>query len=117
MTVHLLQRVALAAALVPALAGAAPPASRAAPVQAGRVLSVAIEDMHFAPATLAVRPGDRVVWVNKDLVPHTVTARDGRFDSKSIPAGKSFVWVAAGAGRVDYACLYHPTMAAALTLP
>jgi plastocyanin len=111
---QLLQRVALAAALLPALAGAAPPASQA---EAGRVLSVAIEDMRFTPATLAARPGDRVVWTNRDLVPHTVTARDGRFDSKAIPANASFTWVATGVGRVDYACLYHPTMAATLTLP
>ena len=107
-----LRRALLALALVPALAGAAPPAARP-----GRVLAVAIEDMRFTPATLAVRPGDRVVWTNRDLVPHTVTARDGRFDSKAIAANASFTWVATGAGRVDYACLYHPTMTAALTLP
>jgi plastocyanin len=78
---------------------------------------VAIDGMRFVPATLAVRPGDRVVWVNKDLVPHTVTARDGRFDSRTIAAGASFAWTATGGGRVDYACVYHPTMVASLTLP
>lgn len=114
MKLRFLQGVALGMALVPALAGAAPPASQAA---AGRVLSVVIEDMRFTPATLAARPGDRVVWTNRDLVPHTVTARDGRFDSKAIAANASFTWVATGAGRVDYACLYHPTMAATLNLP
>jgi len=111
----------LAAALVPALAGAAPRASHAAASAAAgppaRVLTVAIDGMRFQPATLAVDPGDRVVWVNKDLVPHTVTARDGRFDSKTIAAGASFAWTATGSGRVEYACVYHPTMVATLTLP
>ncbi|MBW8757043.1 MAG: cupredoxin family copper-binding protein [Burkholderiales bacterium] len=106
-------------ALVPAVAGAAPgpahPSASAAP--AARELAVAIDGMRFVPAALAVRPGDRVTWINKDLVPHTVTARDGRFDSKAIAAGASFTWTASGKGHVDYACLYHPTMVATLTLP
>jgi len=79
------RRALLALAAAPLFAGAAPPAAKP-----GRVLAVAIEDMRFAPATLAVRPGDRVVWTNRDLVPHTVTARDGRFDSKAIAANASF---------------------------
>jgi len=109
----------LAMALAPAAAGAArrpahPSTSSAPPA---RELAVAIDGMRFVPATLAVRPGDRVTWVNKDLVPHTVTARDGRFDSKAIASGASFTWTASGRGHVDYACLYHPTMVATLTLP
>jgi plastocyanin len=109
----------LVAALLPALAGAAPKSAHAAASSArpARQLTVAIAGMKFVPATLAVRPGDRVTWVNKDLVPHTVTARDGRFDSRTIAAGASFTWTASGGGPVAYACLYHPTMVATLTLP
>ena len=110
----------LAVALVPALAGAAPRVAHPAASVAGKPvheLAVAIDGMRFVPATLAVKPGDRVTWVNKDLVPHTVTARDGRFDSRTLAAGASFAWTATGAGRVEYACLYHPTMVATLTLP
>lgn len=113
------QLALVALALAPAVAGAAPghaPPSAGAARPAG-ALAVAIDGMRFVPATLAVRPGDRVTWVNRDLVPHTVTARDGRFDSKAIAAGASFTWTASGTGRVDYACLYHPTMVATLTLP
>jgi len=112
----------LAMALAPGAVGAAPgPAPRpatapASAAQPARALAVAIDGMRFVPTTLAVRPGDRVTWVNKDLVPHTVTAHDGRFDSKVIAPGASFTWTASGKGRVGYACLYHPTMAATLTL-
>ena len=112
--------VLLATALAPALAGAAPRASPAASGAAGpavREVVVAIDGMRFVPATLSVRPGDHVIWINKDLVPHTVSARDGRFDSKAIAAGASFAWTATGRGRIDYACLYHPPMVATLTLP
>ena len=111
-----LMRAAVLASMVPALAVATPPRAASAPAR-GRDLAVAIEGMQFAPASLPVRPGDRVTWTNRDLVPHTVTARDGRFDSKGIAAGASFTWVAAGKGRVDYACAYHPTMVAHLDLP
>jgi plastocyanin len=109
----------LVAALLPGVAGAAPRAAQPAPsaARAARALTVAIDAMKFVPAGLAVEPGDRVTWVNEDLVPHTVTARDGRFDSKTLAAGASFTWTARGSGRVEYACLYHPTMVATLTLP
>ena len=110
----------LAVALAPAWAGATSRAAHTAASAAAkpaRELAVAIDGMRFSPATLALKPGDRVTWVNKDLVPHTVTARDGRFDSRTIAAGASFTWTATGSGRIEYACLYHPTMVATLTLP
>ena len=110
----------LAVALVPAVAAAAPRAAHPAASGAGQPAHervIAIDGMQFVPATLPARPGDRVTWVNKDLVPHTVTARDGRFDSRTIAAGASFTWTAAGSGHVEYACAYHPTMVATVTLP
>ena len=104
-----LLRIVASAALVPLLAGAAP----ARP----RDVAVVIENMTYTPASLALRPGDRVTWTNRDLVPHTTTARDGRFDSKAIAAGASYTWVASGKGPLAYACAYHPAMVARLVLP
>jgi len=104
--------LALAAAW-PALAARASAPAGAASVPAR---SVVIENMQFAPATLQVRRGERVVWTNRDLVPHTVTARDGSFDSHAIAPGASWSLVASKAGAVDYACLYHPTMVAHLVV-
>ena len=46
--------------------------------------------MRFQPEVLTVAPGDTVVWVNKDLVPHTATSKAGGFDSKEIQADKSW---------------------------
>lgn len=42
-------------------------------VAAGTTYQVVIEQMRFNPPELTVHRGDRVVWVNKDLFPHTVT--------------------------------------------
>ncbi len=66
--------------------------------------------MRFNPDQLTIKRGDRVVWVNKDLVPHTVTADEKTFDSGDIPAGKSWTYLAAASGRYAYTCTYHPTM-------
>ena len=37
--------------------------------------TVTIEAMRFQPETLTVAAGDTIVWVNKDVVPHTATSR------------------------------------------
>jgi len=72
--------------------------------------TVSIEGMSFSPATLHVKRGDMVMWVNKDLVPHTVTASDKSFDSRNIPAGGSWSRTATRKGTTAYVCAYHPTM-------
>jgi plastocyanin len=103
--------LALAAGLPVAAAPRASAQGGAAPAR-----SVVIENMQFTPATLQVRRGERIVWTNQDLVPHTVTARDGSFDSHAIAPGATWSLVAAKTGAVDYACLYHPTMVAHLVV-
>ena len=72
---------------------------------------VTIERMEFHPATLTVKPGDRVTWRNRDLVPHTATAA-GSFDSQAIAPGKAWTWTARARGRHAYVCTYHPGMKA-----
>jgi plastocyanin len=76
---------------------------------------VRIEGMQFNPPTLAVAPGDQVVWENADLVPHTATAADGHaFDSGAIAPGAAWSLVAPASGRFAYVCTLHPTMKATL---
>jgi len=50
------------------------------------------------------------------LFPHTATGAKGMFDSASIPAGSSWSYVAMESGTVAYACTFHPTMKATLTV-
>jgi plastocyanin len=88
----------------------------ALPLAAGAAThTVTIEGMKFVPASLTVKKGDRVVWKNKDVVPHTATAKRG-FDSRSIAAGKSWSHVARKPGRHDYVCTFHPGMKATLVV-
>lgn len=74
-----------------------------------RTHTVVIENLRFRPETLEVRRGDTVVWVNRDLVPHTVTATD-RFDSGNLAPNASWKHAFASAGTLAYVCRYHPTM-------
>jgi len=78
--------------------------------------TVTIENMQFNPPQLSVHRGDRIVWVNKDLFPHTATADNRSFDSGSIDAGSSWSFVAGKAGKFGYSCTFHPTMKGTLTV-
>lgn len=74
------------------------------------VHTVVIENMQFNPAQLRVHRGERIVWVNKDLFPHTATAASHAFDSGSIAASSSWTYVASKPGEYAYGCTFHPTM-------
>lgn len=76
--------------------------------------TVIIEDMRFQPEVLTVAPGDTIVWVNKDLVPHTATSEAGGFDSKDIANGDSWRFTASAKGDFAYICSRHPEMKAML---
>lgn len=79
-----------------------------------RTHTVTIEGMRFQPDVTTVSRGDTVVWVNKDVVPHTATSRAGDFDSKTIPVDQSWQYTARTRGTFGYICTLHPTMKATL---
>ena len=99
----------LAAFVLVVCCGAANAAQRAAkPV----VHTVVIDAAKFSPATLTIRPGDSVEWVNKDVIAHTATreaTKDG-FESGVISPGKSWRRTFKTASELAYVCRFHPTM-------
>jgi plastocyanin len=78
-----------------------------------QVHTVLIEGMRFQPEGLTVAGGDTVVWLNRDMVPHTATS-DGHFDSNEIAPGKSWTYTLRDSGEFAYICTYHPLMKAVL---
>ena len=72
--------------------------------------TVTIDATSYGPRTITASVGDTITWVNQDLVPHTATAKNGRFDSGDIPPGKSWAYVVKTEGLFAYFCSYHPTM-------
>ena len=71
---------------------------------------VAIDGFAFTPATLTVRAGTTVTWINRDEEPHTVAASDGSFHSPGMGTGASFTHTFSTAGSFDYVCSIHPMM-------
>ncbi len=89
------------------------PASAAAHEQRGAqgaAHTVTIENMQYNPAELHVHRGERIVWVNRDLFPHTATSASHAFDSGSIAANSSWTYVAGKVGEYPYGCTFHPSM-------
>ena len=87
----------IAVLMVAVLGGAAP-----------RTHTVEIRGMEFHPAELTVAPGDTIVWINQDIVPHTATAKAWGTDVLS--QGQSGRIVARRVGTIHYVCNLHPTM-------
>jgi plastocyanin len=71
---------------------------------------VTIEGMRFNPQTLTVKQGDRVVWTNRDIVPHTASATSKAFDSHSIAPNASWTSAPLRPGKYPYRCSFHPVM-------
>jgi plastocyanin len=76
--------------------------------------TVTIDATRFEPAVLAVTAGDTVVWINKDIIPHTATSQTGLFDSGSLVQGQSFRYTPQQVGEFAYLCTFHPAMKATL---
>jgi len=105
-------RGALAAAALAAAAGAC-----AAGGHAPERHQIEIRAFVFAPDAQAARPGDTLVFVNHDAVPHTATAADGSWDTGTIPADSTKTVVVPARGGRDYRCAIHPTMTGRVTRP
>ena len=78
------------------------------------VPTVVMEKLAFGPETLTVPPGAEVLFDNKDVAPHTVTADEGATDSGVIDPGKAFKLVISE--PFSYHCAIHPSMTAKVEL-
>lgn len=77
--------------------------------RAPSVHTVEIRDLAFVPDTVRATPGDTIVWINRDIVPHTATAGSA-WDSGPIDAGAEFRMVVPDDVGAEYVCAYHPMM-------
>ncbi len=69
-----------------------------------------INSMGFSPATLQVKTGTTVRWVNHDVIAHSVVASDQSFVSAVLNPGDSFNFTFSSAGTFDYVCGVHPML-------
>jgi plastocyanin len=72
---------------------------------------VEIQGMKFQPEVLAVQRGDTVVWINRDIVPHTATStRKSGWNTGTLAQGDSGQYVVRHRGEDPYFCQLHPVM-------
>jgi plastocyanin len=64
----------------------------------------------FSPNPGEVKVGEGVTWINDDSGRHTVTSKDGVFDSGMMGKGQSFSFTFDKAGEYLYHCEPHPSM-------
>lgn len=64
----------------------------------------------FSPNPVEVKVGETVTWINDDSSRHTVTSKDGVFDSEMMGKGQSFSFTFDKAGEYPYFCSPHPGM-------
>jgi plastocyanin len=77
---------------------------------------VTIEGFAFGGATTA-QPGATVTVQNLDSAPHTMTARDGSFDTGTIGGGESgTLTLPDQPGTYEFFCAIHPSMVASITV-
>lgn len=72
--------------------------------------TVYMKNATFTSASLTITVGGTVVWVNDDTMVHTVTAKDGSFNSGDIQVNGSYSKTFSATGTYPYQCLYHTTM-------
>ena len=100
-------RIWLGRALIVATAAA----SVALPLEAAaaRDVVVPLANMAFGSIPSGLKVGDTITWVNKDSVPHTVTARDHSFDLRIGPHQRAQVRLSK-AGSYQVYCILHAPM-------
>jgi plastocyanin len=86
------------------------PASSAAPSTTAVRPVVHIKDFAFVPATITVKAGQSVLFVQDDQTPHTVTASDKSYDSGNLDQRATWAHAFTAPGTYTYVCAYHPNM-------
>ena len=90
-----------------------PPATPAA--AAPKVHTIIIDKMKFGPVPAGIRSGDTIIWVNRDFLKHTATARDKSFNLV-LPPRTSGKTVIRHSGAIAFYCIYHPGMTGSLSV-
>lgn len=108
-----LMTVTLAAAAVAIAASALSAGTDESPAPAPSPVAVQIKDFRFVPDVVTIKPGQSIVWTNRDIAAHTATAKDHKWDTGNLDQNKSSKPIAfSDVGSFDYLCSYHPTMKA-----
>jgi plastocyanin len=82
----------------------------ATPAPGAEEAKVTIDNFTFSPATLSVKAGTTIVFLNHDDLPHNVVDANGVFRSKALDTDETFARVFDKPGEFVYFCGLHPQM-------
>jgi len=77
---------------------------------------VHIKDFKFDPATLTIKAGTSVKFINDDDDAHTATSSTKAFDSGGLDTHDSWSHTFATPGTYNYICAVHPYMKGVITV-
>jgi plastocyanin len=87
-----------------------------AQTSARSIHKVEIKDFAFEPSRIEVRAGDIVEWINRDFAPHTATADNNSWDTRSLVNEATGRLVMTQPGAIAYHCAFHPQMKGVVTV-
>jgi len=113
--------IAIGSVLIVTLSGDASGGGSAAAsspaASASGAVTIDIADFKFKPATVTVKAGSKVSWVNHDAAAHTATAGHGDgFDTGTLKQGARRTLTLAKPGTYAYVCEFHPFMKATVVV-
>lgn len=76
---------------------------------------VTIENMKFNPAAITVKKGDKVTFINKDIVAHNATETNNAWASPMLQNGQS--WTFSPDKTSEYYCTVHVVMKGKIIVP
>jgi len=79
-------------------------------VAPAKQMQTVIRGMRFPQDRIEIEVGTVITWRNEDPLPHSVTARDGSFDSGLISAGEQWSRLFDTPGTYEFYCTPHPFM-------
>jgi plastocyanin len=86
-------------------------------VAADPAATVLIDNFTFAPATLTVKAGTTVTWINKDDIPHAIASASSAFaKSKALDTDDSYSFTFTTPGTYKYFCYLHPHMVGSIVV-
>jgi plastocyanin len=72
--------------------------------------TIEIRVNEFSPSWLSIHAGEKVIWINKDNSPHTVTSQDKELNSAIIPPNETYYHIFENEGRFTYTCSLRPVL-------
>lgn len=74
--------------------------------------TITVDNFTFAPNVLTVHPGTKVVWTNRDDIPHSIVSAGAPplFKSHPLDTDDAFSMVFDKPGSYPYFCGLHPHM-------